>query len=216
MEEVKPFEFVPQEADLLTWTRLPKEWSISQLIAATARVSTQRDPLEAEAARDFAGKLMSWGHWTPFEFFDLTFSVQTSRAVSHELVRHRLASYMQESQRYCAYRGAVRLIMPDTYTKDLLAQKDFLKACEDACAKYQRLLKEGVPAEYARCVLPECTATRLLVKMNLREFRHFLSLRLDDHAWFEIRQVARMMRDAFTARFPDEAFLLERLAEQKR
>lgn len=73
---------------------------------------------------------------------------------------------------------------------------------------YHMLLNRGVPSEDARSVLPNCTATRIMVKMNLREFRHFLDLRTGKAAWGEMQKLARAMADAFLAEFPDDSFLI--------
>lgn len=201
--------FLPHSAKLITHTDLQGQ-TVSQLIASAARVSTQKEPLSADEAPAFVRKLMEWGHWSPFEFFDLTFRCITSRAVSHELVRHRLASYMQESQRYCGYSEELRIIVPEVMRAHPSLPR-FEAACDLAYQSYLVLLEKGFKPEDARCVLPEATATTILVKMNLREFRHFLKLRTAPAAWSEMRTLAGCMVKAFTDRFPDEEYLVQGL-----
>ena len=177
------------------------------LIAETARVSTQRDT-DPETCKAFVKKLMKLGHWSPFEFVDLTFRLTTSRAVANELVRHRLASFMQESQRYVRYDNGLKVIMPATIRGTLDA--DLWRAqMADAYDVYLYLLEQGHKPEDARTVLPLATATNMLAKMNLREFRHFLDLRTAPAAWSEMRILANLMAEEFVRQFPDEVFLIE-------
>lgn len=201
--------FISQSADLLNWTNgVP-----SQVIAMNARVSTDTTAKTGEycECRKLCRKLLDWGHYTPLEFFEVTFGVITSRAVSHQLVRHRLASYMQESQRYCQYDDGINVIVPTAIQRnpdpEILAA--VAKQVTSAANAYKFLLDKGVKAEDARSVLPECTATKLHVKMNLREFRHFLSLRTSHSAWSEMQALATGMADAFSHKFPDEIYLIK-------
>lgn len=177
------------------------------LIAEIARASTQRDT-DPETSKDFVRKLMAWGHWTPFEFVDLTFHLTTSRAVANELVRHRHMSFVQESQRYVRYDKGLRVIVPETLRGTL--EEDIWQAhMRDTYDVYLYLLEKGVKPEDARTVLPLATATNLFAKMNLREFRHFLNLRTSPAAWSEMRILANLMAEEFVRQFPDEVFLIE-------
>lgn len=118
-----------------------------------------------------------------------TFEVSgISRACANQFTRHRLASFVQESQRYVDVRGRA-LVRPPT-----LSDEDWAKARElyaQAVALYEELLARGVPKEDARFVLPIGAETRLVVTANFREWRHILSLRLDKTAQWEIRELAR-------------------------
>lgn len=160
-------------------------------------------------ARKLCRKLLDWGHMSPFEFFEVTFACVTNRAVSHELVRHRMASYMQESQRYCNYEKELPVIMPHgVKAAGNAAAANWKAQMAEAWDCYCGLLEFGAKAEDARTVLPEATATKILVKMNLREFRHFLTLRTSHAAWTEMRLLATAMADAFLAKFPDEQYII--------
>ena len=208
MAEAK-IELVNHEATLSYWS--PNEWPFSAVITGVAKVCTAKaenvKPREVEKNKAFVQKLMKRGHWTPSEFVDLTFYLTTSRAVANELVRHRMASYMQLSQRYVRYDEALPVVMPATIKGTLEA--DLWKAqMRDSHDVYLYLLEHGQKPEDARTVLPLATATRMLCKMNLREFRHFLDLRTDKPAWREMRILANLMAEAFAKQFPDEVFLI--------
>lgn len=199
--------YVKHQAELIRAT----EGTPSIVIASTARVC--RDGAESLSyceARKLCRKLLGWGHMSPFEFFEVTFACVTNRAVSHELVRHRLASYMQESQRYCAYDKELPVVPPQKLLQD---KPQVFQVWADSIRLsykvYQALIAEGLRPEDARTVLPEATATKILVKMNLRELRHFLTLRTSNAAWTEMRMLAKAMKAAFFAAYPDELYLLE-------
>lgn len=219
MDTIEPkIEIVPQKAELIRTTDYNHDdldidtWPVYQIIAHAAQVShiggDAGKRLYGDHAREFVKNLMSWGHWSPFEFFDLTFECVTNRAVSHELVRHRMASYMQESQRYCDYTKHIRFVVPQEVTDN----PGLPMVLQSYACLYRTFAKaESMKLEDARLFLPECTATTILVKMNLREFRHFLKLRLADGAWHMMRELAGLMLIAFKERFPDDAFLVENL-----
>lgn len=207
---ISKLEYVEHKAKLKSCPDEP----CSKIISETAHVCTQK---ESDPAKDkeFVRKLMQWGHWSPFEFVDLTFRLTTSRAVANELVRHRLASYMQLSQRYVRYDEALPVVMPATIKGTLEA--DLWRAqMRDSHDVYLYLLEQGQKPEDARTVLPLATATNMLAKMNLREFRHFLNLRTDRAAWSEMRILANCMAEAFAKQFPDEVFLIEDVWHKER
>lgn len=189
----------------------------STLIANTARVCRAGESDHTlKEDRHLCKKLMAWGHETPFEFLDLTFYCTTTRAVTHELVRHRMASYMQESQRYCSYKETLRVIPPatikavkaETLSTSVARFDVWYQAVKNSLNAYCKLLDLGIKPEDARTVLPSCTATNIQVKMNLREFRHFLKLRLAPAAWPEMRLLAQAMTDTFRNLYPTETYLI--------
>ena len=181
----------------------------TQVIAQSAKVCrASAETADYCECRRLCRKLLEWEHYSPFEFFSMTFKCTTSRAVSHELVRHRLASYMQESQRYCVYDKKLDVICPAAIRE--AKQIDvWLAGVREAYHVYLSLIYAGIKPEAARTVLPEASATTILVHMNLREFRHFLSLRLGNSAWAEMRLLAKAMVDAFISKFPDEQYMLK-------
>lgn len=203
-------ELVNHEAELIGW--LPIASPLSTYITGMAKVCTAKvDEMDAsnfEEHKAFVCKLMQWGHWTPFEFVDLTFYLTTSRAVANELVRHRLMSFLQESQRYCRYDKGLKVILPTTF-KGTLEADLWQDQVRDAYDVYLYLLEQKCKPEDARTVLPLATATNMVAKMNLREFRHFLNLRTAPAAWSEMRTLANLMAKQFAEQFPDEMFLIE-------
>lgn len=133
------------------------------------------------------------GHDSVLEHVSVTFKVEgISRACSHQLVRHRMASYVQQSQRYTRI---------DTYSDDWYVMPPAFEDLDDgaetyayemstAAAAYQRALSCGIKPEDARYLLPEATKTCINVTMNLRELESFYFLRADKHAQWEIRRLA--------------------------
>lgn len=136
-----------------------------------------------ESAEDLIQKLIKNGHEAMLEHSSLSVIFQCDRGVSHELVRHRMASFAQESQRYCNYSkdrfgGEVTFIQPWWMDEeDDLGYSTWLKSCEEAEKTYFKMLNEGYSAQQARMVLPNCTKTEIGVTANYREWRHILRLR---------------------------------------
>lgn len=144
------------------------------------------------------GKIMehcySSGHHSVLEFADFTFHIEgVSRALSHQLVRHRIASYAQRSQRYCDEIGC-EFTMPPSIEKNPEAMDVYSKTLGTITMAYEALKSLGIPSEDARMVLPNATCTELRVKMNLRALIHFCNERLCACAQWEIRDLARKMK----------------------
>lgn len=125
-------------------------------------------------------QLVHNGHEAMLEHYSLSVRFVVDRGVSHEIVRHRMASYAQESTRYCNYSkdkfgGEITVICPPGLTE--FARVEWMSACRKAETTYLAMLDDGVPPEIARSVLPHALATELVMTANLREWRHFLALR---------------------------------------
>lgn len=132
-------------------------------------------------------------HESPLEHSVMTFHITCSRACSHQLVRHRIASYSQQSQRYVKMDN-VPVIIPDTFGDDTSpALARFVNLVESIEWNYKRAIESGIPAEDARYLLPHATATHLVVTMNLRSLRHFFAERCCNRAQWEIRDIANQM-----------------------
>lgn len=140
------------------------------------------------------------GHLSVAEHVVLTFEVSgVSRNLTHQLVRHRLASYSQESQRYVkmdpnAEWEADWFEVPETVLAAGFGA-EFLDTIQDCAGLYRAMVEAGVPAEDARYIVPSAAHTRIMVTMNVREFFHFLDVRDDDGAQWEIRDLARTMAE---------------------
>ncbi|RLE66451.1 MAG: FAD-dependent thymidylate synthase [Thermoprotei archaeon] len=124
-----------------------------------------------------------------------------SRVTSHQLVRHRIASYTQESQRYSVVEEDY--VTPESIKNLGEGHEIYRKTVEEAFRTYRKLLERGIPYEDARYVLPQAVKTRILFTVNLRELLHIASLRLDKKAQWEIREVARLLIKEATKVIPE-------------
>lgn len=178
-------EWINQDAVLVKQTLQPIE-----LINDVARVCYKsKTPVSDEEKQEFIMKLISKGHESPLEFVDYTWFLTTSRAIANELVRHRIASYMQESTRYVKY-DTLQMIKPKTPASITMEER-----LEGMFLQYQVMLKNGTRKEEARDFLPLGMVTHLYCKMNLREFRHFLQLRMSRAAHPQMQELANKMYD---------------------
>jgi thymidylate synthase (FAD) len=142
------------------------------------------------------------GHESIIEHASATFEiVGISRACSHQLVRHRIASYSQESQRYVDMM-APEFVVPPSVGENPQAQAVWDEFTDQATSAYHRLRELGVRKEDARFVLPNATATRIIVTMNFRALRHFFSVRCEKGAQWEIRALALEMLRQVTVYAP--------------
>ncbi|GAB4282419.1 MAG: FAD-dependent thymidylate synthase [Coriobacteriia bacterium] len=138
--------------------------------------------------------IITSGHLSALEHASYTFAIDgVSRAMTHQLVRHRLASYNQQSQRYVTYAEQPAFIVPPAIAADDAARERFDAATNAAFEAYRQLLDAGVPAEDARYLLPNAMETKIVVTMNIRELLHFFELRCCKRAQWEIRAVALRM-----------------------
>lgn len=145
--------------------------------------------LDIEKARRLIRKAIALGHESVLEHASFTFSVKgISRVCSHQLVRHRIASYSQQSMRYVSLEKLESLIIPPVPEEF----KGIYEEIYSKCLEVYKLLRErGLSPQRARYVLPMGTPTNIVFTMNARELRHFLRLRLSKHADWEIRNLAR-------------------------
>jgi thymidylate synthase (FAD) len=165
-------------------------------------------------AESFIRGIIKRGHESVIEHESITVRIVCDRGVSHELVRHRLASYSQESTRYCNYSadkfsGQITCIDPSTAfgycdcdVLDRQKRDIWRQAMEDAERAYLDLLKAGARPEEARGVLPNALKTEIVVTMDLREWRHFLRLRTSRAAHPQMAEIANMILEEFQRRYP--------------
>lgn len=163
----------------------------------------------------FTKSLIERGHEAPLEFADLTFDITTSRAVLAEMTRHRLASFCVESQRYIqeAKTGDITFILPewfDSESGDSIVRNGsaaWYDAMLSAESTYKTLISLGMKPEQAREVLPNSTACRIIMKANVREWRHIFELRCSPAAYPQMRSLATKMlklsADAVPVAFDD-------------
>lgn len=171
-----------------------------RIVAASARLCYSdasarelQEQMPEQKVRGFLDHLRSSGHFSPFEHVSFTFGVDgISRVCSHQLVRHRLASFSQQSQRYVTMETP-SVVVPPSVKERPEAESLFNSFVESAHEAYEKLIAQGVPREDARYLLPHGWETRLVVTMNARELHHFFNLRLCRRAQWEIQDLARLM-----------------------
>lgn len=141
----------------------------------------------------FIDKLKGMGHESPLEHVSFTFAIEgVSRTLTHQLVRHRIASYSQKSQRYVSENN-FEYIIPPSIARDSQAKEKFENLMCTIRQAYNELASMDIPKEDARYVLPNATETKIIVTMNARSLFNFFSLRCCTHAQWEIRQLANLM-----------------------
>ena len=171
------------------------------LCAAAALTSTNSEgpsellnKMDSEKAGKVIRNVTGYGHISIIEHASFTFGIEgVSRALTHQLVRHRLASYTQQSQRYVSYKEKDSFVVPYSVKKNKEALSEFNKTMGDISASYQRLLNLGIPLEDARYVLPNASETNIILTMNARELKNFFNTRCCERAQWEIREVATEM-----------------------
>lgn len=159
------------------------------------------------SAPAFVAGIIKRGHEAVLEHCSFTVKFICDRGVSHELVRHRLASYCQESTRYCNYSKEqfgteITVISPAWTSPGYYPYTVWKKACSEAEENYFTLLDIGCSPQEARSVLPNSLKTEVVMTANLREWRHFIKLRSAPAAHPDMRQVARMLYDLLSVRYP--------------
>ena len=152
------------------------------------------ESLTDEKIRKVLTTIMSSGHFSTLEHASYTFAVEgVSRALTHQLVRHRLASYNQQSQRYVKFKEEPPIVRPASVDTNPEAAQAFDEAIDACWQAYDKLVQAGVPAEDARYILPNACETKIVVTMNIRELMHFFSNRCCNRAQWEIRELAWKM-----------------------
>ncbi len=139
-------------------------------------------------------KIIALGHFSVLEHVSFSFGIEgISRACSHQLVRHRLASYSQQSQRYVASSERFAAVEPPSLAAHPQLQQRYRQLFDAVHQLYSDMLCAGIPAEDARFVLPNAAETKLVLTMNARELHHFFALRCCRRAQWEIRAMATQM-----------------------
>lgn len=158
------------------------------------------DRITAESAEAFVRTLIERGHESVLEHESIAVRFICDRGISHEIVRHRLASYSQESQRYVRYNGDIEFINP--HMPNAKAYEAWQELCERAEETYKELLSYGVQPQQARSVLPNSVKTELVMTANLREWRHFLKLRTAKAAHPQMRELTVPLLKELQERIP--------------
>lgn len=174
---------------------MPEGATILQNIELAGRTCYKSEHLITEdSAGAFIGKIIRSGHHSVIEHMNITVRFICDRGVTHELVRHRLAAYSQESTRYANYAkdrfdNEITVIRPLFWSEDSQAFQDWKSAMETAERIYMKLLADGAKPEEARSVLPNSLKTEIIMTANLREWRHVIGLRCSGRAHPQIREI---------------------------
>ncbi|MFH1546665.1 MAG: FAD-dependent thymidylate synthase, partial [Patescibacteria group bacterium] len=156
-----------------------------------------KENISAEKRERLIGIVMNSGHLSTIEHASFTFAVEgVSRALTHQLVRHRVASFSQQSQRYVKFKnGEFNYIIPPKISADKNLKKKFEQKIEGLGRFYEEMLNSKIPAEDARSILPNACETKIVFTMNARSLLNFFEHRLCIRAQQEIREMAGKMLD---------------------
>ena len=165
------------------------------------------DRITEDSAEKFIAMILKSGHESVLEHEKITVKFICDRGVTHEIVRHRIASYSQESTRYCNYSkdkfgGELTFIRPFFWDSDSEKYAVWKQAMEDSEKAYIKLISIGAKPEEARSVLPNSLKTEIVVTMDLREWRHFFRLRTSERAHPQIREIAVPLLKELQSRIP--------------
>ena len=203
MKVIKPSIFIESEIN---------GNSILTLIERAGRTCYKSEELiTMDSAKEFIKKILKSGHESVIEHFNVTVRVICDRGVTHEIVRHRIASYSQESTRYCNYSNEkfgneLTYIEPCYWDADNEEDKQkrglWINTLIEIEKNYLKLLELGATPQEARSILPNSLKTEIVMTMNLREWRHFFKLRTSSVAHPQMREVAVMILKEFKEKIP--------------
>ena len=174
------------KVELISWTNDPVG-TVAKAVSAC---------YDSTPDRKIVSQCLASGHHSVIEHMNFTFKIEgVSRALTHQLVRHRIASYSQRSQRYCSEEGT-KMVVPPSIEQNNVARDIYNKIMWRIEEAYQDLQALEIPNEDARFVLPNACETTIYMTMNLRTLAHFMNERLCTRAQWEIRKMAQEMKKA--------------------
>ena len=199
MRIVKPIAIIESHVD--------GDYILKQIEMAGRTAYKSEDKITPDSAKDFVKMIHNRGHLSVIEHQFVTVRVICDRGVSHEIVRHRLASHTQESTRYCNYTkgkfgNEITVIEPCFWSQDNEKYQVWKQAIGQIEASYNKLIELGATPQEARSVLPNSLKTEIVMTMNLREWRHFFTLRTSQAAHPQMRELAVPLLKEFKKRIP--------------
>ena len=196
------FEAVPAQVIIDDLDELDNRKIMRKLERLGRKCYKSEEKITAESADPFVRSLIKRGHTSVLEHVHITVTFICDRGVTHELVRHRIAAYSQESTRYCNYAGRkIQYIDPSAFmTPEQFAI--WAEAMEYLSVVYNRLIETGCPPQMARSVLPNSLKTDIGATFNLHQWRHIFTLRTAKAAHPQMREVMCKLLDLFKARLP--------------
>ncbi|NJE07153.1 FAD-dependent thymidylate synthase [Thermococcus sp. M39] len=187
--KVKLINYTPRPLETVTWAALISYWS--EWESESFERTTKAD------VKKHLPRVLSYGHESILEHAVFTFAIEgCSRICSHQLVRHRIASYTQQSQRYIKLNPEdveETFLIPESIKKKSELYEKWKKLMRETIELYEETYGNGIHQEDARYILPQAVRTKIVVTMNLRELKHFFGLRTCERAQWEIREVAWKM-----------------------
>ena len=199
MKIIEPYIIVEDERDA--------DKIIRDIERAGRTCYKSEDKISELSAEKFIKNILKRGHESVIEHEKITVRIVCDRGVTHEIVRHRIASYSQESTRYCNYSAdkfgnEITFIKPCFWNDEDINMKIWKDSMAFIEKKYFEMLKCGAKPEEARSVLPNSLKSEIVVTMNLRQWRHFFRLRCSDAAHPQMREVAQMILKEFKKLLP--------------
>ncbi|CAB50208.1 FAD-dependent thymidylate synthase [Pyrococcus abyssi] len=196
MVRVTLVNYTRRPLETITWAALVSYWD---------EWSTESfEKINEDDVKAHLPRILGYGHESILEHATFTFSIEgCSRVCTHQLVRHRIASYTQQSQRYIVLNEEnveETFVIPESIKKDRELYEKWKKAMAETIKLYKESLKRGIHQEDARFILPQAVRSKIVVTMNLRELKHFFGLRLCERAQWEIREVAWKMLEEIAKR----------------
>lgn len=189
-----------------SWEWLQKPVNPLQIIEIAGRTCYKSENRITEgSAKKFIQMIMELGHETVIEHVSASIRFITNRGVTHELVRHRLCSFSQESTRYVKYQNELTFIKPVWWDDKNYSEKQkklWVTAMTNAENAYLAAIAAGDKPEQAREVLPHAIKTEIVVTANLREWRHIFELRCSNQAHPQMRSLMHNCRNGFISEFP--------------
>lgn len=199
MRTIKPIAVIESNVDA--------DYILKQIELAGRTAYKSEDKITNDSAKDFVKMILKRGHLSVIEHQSVSVRFICDRGVSHEIVRHRLASYTQESTRYCNYTkgkfgSEITVIEPCFWSQDDEKYKVWKQAIEQIESAYNKLVELGATPQEARSILPNSLKTEIVVTMNLREWRHFFTMRTSAAAHPQMREVAIPLLKEFQKQIP--------------
>lgn len=190
-------------------------YTAEDLIVYTARVSNPSNQMNFETSEKLLKYMVDNAHWSPFEMCDMTVEIVTSRAIAHQIIRHRSFSFQEFSQRYSKQTKIENIQLRkkaetnrQSSVEELNDKENFELSIriENIINKsidlYNEMIEKGVSKECARFILPEATQSVLYMKGSVRSWIHYFKVRCDEHTQLEHQEVANKIKDIFSEQFP--------------
>ena len=202
-------KIVNQSFEILTPLDADATYKRIESVARTCYKSEAQ--ITESSSQKMVSNLVKRNHWAMLEHVCISVKFITDRGVSHEIVRHRVASYAQESTRYCNYSAdkfgnEITVIKPSEFEENSFEYLVWEQTCQWAENTYNALIGRGVTPQIARSVLPTCLKTEIVVTMNLREWMHFFNLRAVGTTGAphpQIKELAMPLLEVFANVFPE-------------